>query len=153
MVNSLLVGCGQRIVWAPTQAIRATSLMSGVPYSSMADGRARRQHHRIRATPSSVSARRLDVGDKADVFCVASGDYSVWLSRASCAHSQLMRNMSGWNATDLLSRVDRWRLRIETRRARKPQLKCCKAIQSALRSNGTTVQIHDAFHYRKTKAG
>ncbi|GFZ87301.1 hypothetical protein GCM10011408_02500 [Dyella caseinilytica] len=33
MVNSRLVGCGQRIVWVAAQAIRATSLMSGVSCS------------------------------------------------------------------------------------------------------------------------
>jgi len=38
MINSMIVGCGQRIVWAVTQAIRATSLMSGVPYSLRAAG-------------------------------------------------------------------------------------------------------------------
>jgi hypothetical protein len=153
MVNSHLVGCGQRIVWAPTQAIRATSLMSGVPDSSKADGHARQKHHRIHATPLSVSAGRFDVGDKADVFCVASGDHSAWLPHASCAHGQLMRNMCGWNATDLLSCVDRWRLHIETRRTRKPKLECCKSIYPALRSHRAAVQIHDAFHYGQTEAG
>ncbi len=59
MVNSLLVGCGQRIVWGATQAIRATSLMSGVPNSSLADGHARQKHHRIHAVPRSVRGRGL----------------------------------------------------------------------------------------------
>jgi len=34
MINFLTVVCGQRIVWVAAQAIRATSLMSGVSQSS-----------------------------------------------------------------------------------------------------------------------
>ena len=59
MVNSLLVGCGQRIVWVLAQAIRATSLMSGVSCSSKADGHARRKHLRTNTARSSVRGRGL----------------------------------------------------------------------------------------------
>ena len=38
MINFLTVGFGQRIVWVAAQAIRATSLMSGVSRSSQRMG-------------------------------------------------------------------------------------------------------------------